>query len=71
MNKISIILISLSCLIWAFGCGYWLGVGRQKIQYITKEIEVVKNVAQKRAVIQSRPNITRDNALELMRKNKL
>jgi len=58
-------------LIWAFGCGYWMGQKNQKIQYITKEIEVVKNVAQKREKIQAKPHITRDYALELMRQGKL
>ena len=71
MNKISLILLVMAALIWAFLCGYGLGKKNQKIQYITKEIEVVKKVAQKRAVIQSRPHITRDTALKLMRESKL
>ena len=71
MNKLSIIFFLFCSLLWAFGCGYWFGHKNQKIQYITKEIEVVKKVTQKRAIIQSRPNITRDNALKLMRQDKL
>lgn len=69
--KISQILLTIAALLWAFICGYALGQGNQKVQYITKEIEVVKKVAQKRAVIQSRPHITRDTALKLMREGKL
>lgn len=71
MNKLYQILMVIGGAVLAFYCGYGLGQKNQKIQYITKEIEVVKNVTQKRAVIQSRPHITRDYALELMRKNKL
>lgn len=61
----------IASLLWSFGCGYWMGKSNQKVKYITKEIEVVKQKAQKRAIIQSRPHITRDTALNLMRENKL
>lgn len=48
--------------------GYLLGKNKQQVQYITKEIECVHQAIQKKAIIHSRPNISRDNALELMRK---
>ena len=69
--KISQILLTIAALFWAFICGYELGQGHQKVKYITKEIEIVKKITQKRALIHSRPHITRDTALELMRKGKL
>lgn len=71
MSKLSLFLLIIVAIVWAFICGYALGQKNQKIQYITKEIEVVKKVAQKRALIQSRPHITRDTALKLMREGKL
>lgn len=71
MSKISVILMAAALTVWSFACGYWLGQSRQKVQYITKEVEFVKQISKKRAVIQSRPNITRDAALKLMREGKL
>ena len=64
-------IVFLGLAIWIFACGYWVGQSQQKIKYITKESEIVKKTAQKRAVIQSRPHITRDTALEFMRTGKL
>ena len=55
----------------AFLAGYKMGQNQQQIKYITKEVEVVKEISQKKAIIHARPNITRDNALKLMRANKL
>ena len=69
--KISVIIMLSAIILWSFGCGYWLGKGHQKIEYITKEIEVVKTVSKKKAVIQARPHIDRDTALKLMYDNKL
>ena len=69
MNKKSLIIITMATLLWSFLCGYWVGSNHRKIQYITKEIEVVKQISQERAKIYSRPHITRDTALKLMREN--
>ena len=66
--KINTIICFLVFILWSFVSGYLLGKNKQQVQYITKEIECVHQAIQKKAIIHSRPNISRDNALELMRK---
>lgn len=71
MKNIQILLFCLITALWAFICGYTVGKKQQEVKYITKEVEIVKQVAKKRAVIHARPHINRDTALELMRAGKL
>lgn len=51
--------------------GYLYGKSQAKTQIIEKEVEVIKYVAQKRAKIQAKPNASRTELIELMRKGEL
>ncbi|MBR6355683.1 MAG: hypothetical protein IKR92_02405 [Alphaproteobacteria bacterium] len=51
--------------------GYLYGKSQVKTQIIEKEVEVIKYVAQKRAKIQAKPNASRTELIELMRKGEL
>lgn len=55
----------------AFASGYLCGVNSAAEKTKKVETEVIKHAAQKRAVIQARPNADRDELLELMRANRL
>ena len=52
-----------------FFCGYYIGSQNKKIEYITKEVEVVKYVNKEKSAIYSASNITRDNAIRLLENN--
>ena len=69
MMKIIFICI-LSCLI-CFYCGYYYGQSKMKVKIIEKKVEIIKNVAHKKAKIQASPNASRSELLELMRNNRL
>ena len=51
--------------------GFLYGKSMAKTQVVEKQVEVVKYVAKKRAVIQAKPNANRDELLKLMRANNL
>lgn len=55
----------------AYYSGYCVGSSDTKVEYVTKEIEVVRYVDKKKSDIYSKPNAGRDTLLELMRSNKL
>jgi hypothetical protein len=55
----------------AYYLGYRVGSSDTRVEYITKEIEVVRYVDKKKSDIYSKPNASRDTLLELMRSNKL
>ena len=71
MKNMQTLIFCLVSVLWAFICGYSVGKSHQEVKYITKEVEIVKQVAKKRAVIHARPHINRDTALELMRAGQL
>ena len=54
-----------------FYCGYKVGAADTRVEYVTKEVEVVKYVSRERAEIQSRPNAGRDELIKLMYNNQL
>lgn len=60
-------LIFLACLAITFGGGFYVGQNRQKVKYITKQVEVIKYVEKEKAAIYSKPNASRDQLLQLMR----
>lgn len=60
----------ISVLLSATG-GYYYGKSQTKTQIITREVEVIKYVAAKRAKIQSLPNASRTELIELMHKGLL
>lgn len=68
-----LILIGLLLFFVASMCAlsYQLGKSNARVQIITKQVEVIKYVQKKRAVIQSRPNAGRDELLRLMRASQL
>ena len=51
--------------------GFLYGRSQAKTQVVEKQVEVIKYVAKKRAVIQAKPNANRDELLKLMRANNL
>ena len=57
-------------LIFGVGC-YFLGKAHAETKFITKQVEVIKYVEQKRAEIQAVPNADRTSLLKLMHSKKL
>lgn len=55
----------------AYYSGYSIGASNTKVEYVTQEKEVIKYVAKETAIIHSKPNATREQILELMRRNML
>ena len=51
--------------------GYSAGSNKRQIEYVTKEVEVVRYVNKKKSDIYSKPNASRDALLKLMHDNKL
>ena len=51
--------------------GYSAGSNKRQIEYVTKEVEVVRYVNNKKSDIYSKPNASRDALLKLMYDNKL
>ena len=64
-----IICLLFVCVLVAFA--YFLGRSHAKTKIITEQIEVIKYVEKKKSEIYGRPNVGRDNLLELMHKNQL
>lgn len=55
----------------AYYAGYRVGSSDAKVEYVTKEIEVIRYVAKETANIQAKPNATRSDLLKLLYDNKL
>jgi hypothetical protein len=55
----------------AYYTGYQVGSSDKQVEYVTKQVEVIKYVSQERAAIQSRPNAGRAELLKLMHSSKL
>ena len=55
----------------AYYLGYSAGSANQRVEYVTKEVEVVRYVDRKKSEIYSKPNASRDALLKLMHDNKL
>ena len=55
----------------AYWVGYLRGSDNAKIEYVTKEVEVVRYVTKEKSKIQSKPNATRDELLKRMYNGKL
>lgn len=51
--------------------GYSAGSNKRQIEYVTKEVEVVRYVNNKKSDIYSKPNASRSALLKLMYDNKL
>jgi hypothetical protein len=55
----------------AYYAGYSSGKSNTTIQYITKEKEVIRYEAKEAAKIHAQPNASREQLLDLMKKNML
>ena len=55
----------------AYLAGYHVGKADRQVEYVTKEIEVIKYVEKKKSEIYSRPNATKEQLLDLMKSNVL
>lgn len=55
----------------AYWCGYAVGSSDVKVEYVTKEVEVVKYVEKKKAEIYSAPNAQRGDLIRLFNAGKL
>ena len=55
----------------AYAFGYSSGKSNTTIQYITKEKEVIRYEAKEAAKIHAQPNASREQLLDLMKKNML
>lgn len=54
----------------AYYTGYQIGRTDKQVEYVTKQVEVIKYVSRERSEIQAKPNAGRDALLELMRAGK-
>lgn len=65
--KYALVFALLVCLIGgAYYSGYTIGKSDTKIEYITKEKEVIRYVAKETAVIHSKPNASRSVIIKRM-----
>ena len=65
------LLIFAFIVVGAYCAGYVVGSANTKIEYVTKEKEVIRYEAKEAAKIHAQPNLGRDSLLELMRIGKL
>ena len=63
--------VLVAILFGTYYLGYRSGTNNARVEYVTKEIEVIKYVEKKKADIYSRRSATRPELLELMYNNKL
>ena len=69
MKHLAVILSVLVLLGGVYYAGYCSGTANRQIEYITKQVEVIRYVEKQRAKIQALPNAGRDDLLKLMRAN--
>ena len=55
----------------AYYLGYSAGANNTRVEYVTKEVEVIKYVETERGKIYSAPNIGRDSALRVLHNSEL
>lgn len=58
-------------LLGTYYLGYSAGTNNTRVEYVTKEVEVVRYVSNKKSDIYSKPNASRTALLKLMQDNKL
>ena len=63
--------VLVAILFGTYYLGYRSGANNAKVEYVTKEIEVIKYVDKKKSDIYSRPNASRTALIKLMLNNKL
>lgn len=55
----------------AYWAGYRVGSSDTKVEYVTKEVIKYVEVEKEKSAIYSKPNATREQLLDLMKKNML
>ena len=55
----------------AYYTGYRVGSSDKQVEYVTKQVEVVKYVSRERAEVHAKPNAGRTELLKLMHDGKL
>lgn len=55
----------------AYYLGYKAGANNTRVEYVTKEKEVIRYIAKETANIQAKPNATKKQLLDLMKNNML
>ena len=63
--------VLVSILLGTYYLGYRSGANNTRVEYVTKEIEVIKYVDKKKSDIYSRPNASKEQLLDLMKNNML
>ena len=63
--------VLVAILFGTYYLGYRSGANNTRVEYVTKEIEVIKYVDKKKSDIYSRPNASRAALIKLMQDNKL
>lgn len=63
--------VLVAILFGTYYLGYRSGANNTRVEYVTKEIEVVKYVHKNKDIIYSKPNASRSVLIELMRNGKL
>ena len=72
IRKYAILGVILAAILFGtYYLGYRSGTNNAKVEYVTKEIEVIKYVDKKKYDIYSRPNASRTALIKLMQDNKL
>ena len=72
IRKYSIIGVVLAAiLLGTYYLGYRSGANNTRVEYITKEVEVVRYVDKKKSDIYSKPNASKEQLLDLMKSNVL
>lgn len=68
---LSLIALFIIAIIGTYYLGYKVGSANTRVEYVIKEREASKYVEKGKANIYSKPNISRDTALQLFHQGKL
>ena len=63
--------VLVAILFGTYYLGYKAGANNTKVEYVTKEKEVIRYIAKETANIQAKPNATKKQLLDLMKNNML
>ena len=63
--------VLVSILFGTYYLGYRSGANNTRVEYVTKEKEVIRYIAKETANIQAKPNATKKQLLDLMKNNML
>ena len=63
--------VLVAILFGTYYLGYRSGANNTRVEYVTKEKEVIRYIAKETANIQAKPNATKKQLLDLMKNNML